>query len=203
MGVMEVIAQYFLCFLFYALCGWVLELIVGIIRHGKLEDRGVLGGPICPIYGVGMLIILLLLGNYPLHPVALFLLVALSTATFEYWISVLLEKLFGMRWWDYHRFKFNIEGRTCLESAALFGVLGSLAAYVWQPQMLGWLQKWPSDLLLGVAAVLGGLFLLDCVISLVVVLRLKNKIENRNTDQTAELKAYFWQWMRKKIRFWD
>ena len=44
-----------------------------------------------------------------------------------------MEKIFKMRWWDYYKFKFNINGRVCLEILALFGAFGLFVMYLGNP----------------------------------------------------------------------
>lgn len=47
--------------LIYGFLGWCGEVIFAALCHGKFVNRGFLGGPICPIYGFGMLIVLAVL----------------------------------------------------------------------------------------------------------------------------------------------
>ena len=48
-------------FLIYAFVGWCLEVIYAAVTLGKFVNRGFLAGPVCPIYGFGMVIIVLVL----------------------------------------------------------------------------------------------------------------------------------------------
>ena len=59
-----VFLKYFLVFLIYSFIGWMMEVILTLIREKKFVDRGFLLGPYCPIYGYGMLLIIFLLRNY-------------------------------------------------------------------------------------------------------------------------------------------
>lgn len=49
-------------FIIYAFLGWCSEVAFAAVNKGKFVNRGFLNGPVCPIYGVGMLIAL------PLEP---------------------------------------------------------------------------------------------------------------------------------------
>lgn len=42
-------------FLIYAFLGWVSEVAFAAVNQGKFVNRGFLNGPVCPIYGFGML----------------------------------------------------------------------------------------------------------------------------------------------------
>ena len=52
------------------------------------------------------------------NPVLTFLLGALLTSLVEYVTSYAMEKLFHMRWWDYSRYRFHLNGRVSLLSPA-------------------------------------------------------------------------------------
>ena len=45
-------------FLIYSCMGWCLEVIYAAATTGQLVNRGFLNGPVCPIYGFGMVIVL-------------------------------------------------------------------------------------------------------------------------------------------------
>ena len=48
-------------FLVYSCIGWCLEVVYAAVSTGQLVNRGFLNGPVCPIYGFGMIIVLFLL----------------------------------------------------------------------------------------------------------------------------------------------
>ena len=54
-----------LCLFFlYGCIGWAVEVAFAAITTRKLVNRGFLNGPICPIYGFGMVAMILLLGQF-------------------------------------------------------------------------------------------------------------------------------------------
>ena len=55
---MEKLVTYFLLLMIYSFLGWVMETIYVFILTKKFVNRGFLIGPICPIYGYGVLGIL-------------------------------------------------------------------------------------------------------------------------------------------------
>lgn len=119
------VEKYFFLLVTYSTIGWVYECIVESIRQKKIVNRGFLNGPYIPIYGFGALIDIIVLG-WCRDPVLLFLLSAFLCCTLEYITSVVMEKLFNARWWDYYDFKFNLNGRICLLGAFAFGTLSLL-----------------------------------------------------------------------------
>ena len=58
---------YFLLFLIYAFIGWCLEVVGKLITLKKFINRGFLIGPICPIYGVGAILITFLLKKFNIN----------------------------------------------------------------------------------------------------------------------------------------
>ena len=47
-------------FLIYSFAGWVIEVIFHVVVGGKIINRGFLNGPVCPVYGFGMISVLLI-----------------------------------------------------------------------------------------------------------------------------------------------
>lgn len=127
--------KYFFWLVTYSIIGWIYECIVESIRQKKIVNRGFLNGPYCPIYGFGALLDVLVLGRIE-NPVILFLCSAILTCTLEFFTSVIMEKLFHARWWDYYDFNFNIDGRICLLGAMAFGTLSILLVKLIHPFMM-------------------------------------------------------------------
>lgn len=115
------LAELILLFFIYACLGWCAEVAFAACKQGKFVNRGFLNGPLCPIYGFGVLIVALALrpvqGNLPLLFVGSFLL----TTLLEFVTGFVLEKLFHTRWWDYSRMPLNIGGYVCLLFSVLWG----------------------------------------------------------------------------------
>ena len=126
----------FLLFLMYSFTGWAIEVIGKLIEKGKFVNRGFLVGPYCPIYGVGCISMILLLNRYIKDPFTLFIMSILLFSFLEYFTSYFMEKIFKIRWWDYSRRKFNINGRICLETMIPFGLGGMLIMYIVNPFFL-------------------------------------------------------------------
>ena len=53
------ITQLFLYFIFYSFCGWIWETCYCSFCERHYVPRGFLYGPVCPIYGVGFLLMIL------------------------------------------------------------------------------------------------------------------------------------------------
>ena len=111
---------YFLLYLIYSIGGWLLEVSCKLVEKKKFINRGFLIGPYCPIYGTGAVIMTILLKKYIDDPITLFIMAMLTCSILEYITSYVMEKLFNARWWDYSTYRFNINGRICLETTIPF-----------------------------------------------------------------------------------
>ena len=126
------VSHLFLLFFTASFLGWIYECIYCTVKTTRWQNRGFLFGPVCPIYGFGVLGTFLLFsagsgmkGSLPAWP-AVFGVCALGSAILEYLTSFLLEKLFHARWWDYSKAPLNINGRICLPATCGFGAAGVL-----------------------------------------------------------------------------
>lgn len=117
----------FVMFIIFAFLGWMCEEVYCCSIEKKWVYRGMLFGPICPIYGFGGVLIAYAL--FPLREtwIPLFIASFVLTSVVEYFGSWVLEKVFHMKWWDYSHYKFNINGRVCLLNSSLFGLMGVVA----------------------------------------------------------------------------
>ncbi|MBR1779855.1 MAG: hypothetical protein IJ751_00430, partial [Oscillospiraceae bacterium] len=158
-------------FLIYAFLGWVVEVIYHAVTQGAVVNRGFLNGPLCPIYGVGMLGVLALSNSVtspsqePSLPL-LFLGGTLLATGVELLGGWALDKIFHAKWWDYSDRPFNLHGYICLQFSLIWGLAIVLVMRVLHPlvraQVTAWIPEkigWP---ILIVAYVL---FLADLVVT--------------------------------------
>ena len=112
-------------FLIYAFLGWCCEVAFAAVNKGKFVNRGFLNGPVCPIYGFGMLIVVTALWRLKGNLILLFLGSAALTTALEFVTGWVLEKFFHDKWWDYSDMPFNIKGYICLKFTVLWGLAAS------------------------------------------------------------------------------
>ena len=105
------LSNLFLYFILYSFLGWVMETCYCSIVERRLVARGFLYGPICPIYGGG--VTLMILFFTPLKQnLALFYVVAVVVMTsWEYFVAWVLEVTTHVKYWDYSNFRLNLKGR--------------------------------------------------------------------------------------------
>lgn len=109
-------------FTFYSFAGWCLEVLYYFKNEHKFVNRGFLYGPFCPIYGFGVLFLIIFLNNYKDNIFILFTLACFFTTVLEYITGFALEKIFKAKWWDYTDDPLNIHGRVCLLYSLLWGI---------------------------------------------------------------------------------
>lgn len=109
-------------FTIYAFLGWCAEVAYAYYKQKKFVNRGFLHGPVCPIYGFGVLLVVSQLKGVS-NILVLFLLSAVITSVLEYFTGFVLEYAFKCKWWDYTGKFLSIKGRICLEFSIIWGVI--------------------------------------------------------------------------------
>lgn len=117
-----------LCFFIYAILGWCVEVIYATVNSGKFVNRGFLNGPYCPIYGFGVLIVVLCLSPVSGSLIPLFFGSVVLTTMLELVTGFLLEKIFHAHWWDYSNEHFQLGGYICAKFSLLWVFSGAFAA---------------------------------------------------------------------------
>lgn len=139
--------SYIWYFLIYSCLGWCAEVAFAAVKTGKFINRGFLNGPVCPIYGFGVCLVVFCLTPVADNILFLFLGSVVLTSAIEYFTGYVLEKVYHQHWWDYSKRPFNFRGYICLQFSLLWGVACVLilkllhpAVYklvAWIPGLLG------------------------------------------------------------------
>ncbi len=134
-------------YFFYSSLGWFVESVYCSLAAKKWINRGFLTGPLCPIYGAGAIVFIVCLTKlketpFPIHifgaefsitPFLVFLAGFILADLVEFITSLIMEKLFHARWWDYSEKPFNIQGRICLQHTIYWGIASIVFLYIIQP----------------------------------------------------------------------
>ena len=137
----DIIRNILLLFIFFAVCGWIYEVIWTYFDDGVWTNRGFLFGPWLPVYGFGGMLVYgifhkqikkpIYIGKLNIRFLLLFVYICLITTVVELGATYIIE-LFGMPFtvlWDYRDHFMNFQGRICLDASARFGVLGLMIIY--------------------------------------------------------------------------
>lgn len=189
MFTLENLATWFLIFMIYSFAGWLMEVVISIIKRHKLINRGFLIGPICPIYGTGALFISFVLSGTE-NPFVIFCVSMVGSALIEYLASWIMEQLFRVRWWDYTDKPFNVNGRICLESIVAFGLFGILVIKFVTPFLLHTLGLLPLWILYLVAGCLLAWMIFDIALSLWLIVGVRVTVGTVQRDATDEISTH-------------
>ena len=124
---------YALLFFATAFTGWLWEVLLYLATARTFVNRGVNQGPYLPIYGIGSIILFLLLHRMRKKPFRVFILSAILCTVLEYIAGACLEWKWNIRWWDYTGRLLHLNGYVCLMSAVCFGLGGVLLICLFQP----------------------------------------------------------------------
>lgn len=163
-------------FAIYSFAGWCGEVVFATVRHGKFVNRGMLHGAYCPIYGFGLITVIVCLTPIKDSWLLLFVGSAVLTTVLEFITGFVLDKLFGRRWWDYSDKKFNIGGYICPQFTVMWGLACLLIMKVVQPAIafavgLIWKPVGIAALCLFYAAIIT-----DVILTFPEVKKLRNEI---------------------------
>lgn len=152
-----------LIFFSFAVVGWLWEVCFGMVEHGLFINRGTMAGPWLPMYGVGGLLTIFALQKWRSNVLLTFFLSILLCGTLEYITGALLERFWGLRWWDYTGYLLNLNGRICVEGLIVFGLAGCFGIYVLGPILDNLFQKVPRRVKVVSCVILVTLFVADLV----------------------------------------
>lgn len=114
----------FLYFIIYSVMGYLLETVYAYVRcHRYMVKRTMLHLPMCPVYGVGAVAMLLLPQEMKLSPSLMFCGGFFVCSLVEYVYALVSERVFGVRWWDYSQMRGNIQGRICPAYSLAWGLV--------------------------------------------------------------------------------
>lgn len=205
----KTICIYILFFFVYSFLGWCLEVICKLITEKRFINRGILIGPICPIYGYGVLIMALFFRKYLNDPITLFILIIVSCSILEYFTSYFLEKVYHTRWWDYSTKKFNINGRICLETMIPFGILGLLIMNYMNPIVFNLLNILPKYLIYILSTIFLITYIIDNIISCKIIYniqKLSKEIQSKQIikkDDTERITRLVRKQIEKSMKLLD
>lgn len=133
-------------FLVSALLGDVIETLYCYAVGGTWMSRSsVLYGPFSIVWGIGAVVLTLLLSRFAHKPDRyIFLIGALIGGVYEYGCSLFTEIVLGSVFWDYSWMPFNIGGRTNLLYMGFWGILSVVWIKFIYPKMSHCIEKLPA-----------------------------------------------------------
>lgn len=163
-------------FLIYAFLGWCLEVAYKAVTVGTFVNRGFLNGPVCPIYGTGMVLIILALTPIADKRWMLFLGSVVVCSAIEWLVGFVLEKAFHAKWWDYSDVPFNLNGYICLKFSLYWGLAGLFVMEIVHPSIAWMVGKIPHTFGLIAGCVLVAVMAGDATLTINTILKLNKEL---------------------------
>lgn len=177
----------FYYFVLYAFGGWCAEVIYAFYKEHRFVNRGFLYGPLCPMYGFGALILIVILKPAHNNLLLFFILAFILISVLEYFTGFLLEKAFKTTWWDYSEDFLNIKGRVCLLFSIIWGVGSVIFIKFVHPFVNNYVKFVSTKAGILILNVLFLVIITDFIATLVSIVRL-NTLLNQIYDVYTEFK---------------
>ena len=153
-----------------------MEVVFCTVRTGKLVNRGFLNGPVCPIYGFGMTLVLAVLGRFSDNIALLFLGGMVLTSALELVGGWALKKFFHTTWWDYSEKPFNIGGYICLQFSLAWGVCVVLAVRFLHRVVHMFVRWIPFPVGVVLIGIIMAYFLTDAIVTVLAICRINRSL---------------------------
>ena len=173
---MEQLYTWLWIFFLYAFLGWCCEVVFAAVKTGKFVNRGFLLGPVCPIYGMGVALVLWALLPLEHNLPVLYFGSVLITSALEFLLGWISEKLLHQRLWDYSDMPFNLCGHICLAFSLVWGFACLLVVRIFHPVLMGLVALIPHTLGWILLALFSAAFLTDLVLTLIAALKLPKQV---------------------------
>lgn len=167
-------------FMIYAVIGWCAEVSYAALDTGKFVNRGFLNGPYCPIYGCGVLLVIVALTPLKKNLLILYFGSVVLTSVIEFITGYLLEKVFHNKWWDYSDKPYNIKGYICLKFSLFWGFACTFIVLIIHPIIYGVLKIVPFIIGMILLCVILGFFVIDCGITVATILKFNQRLKMLN-----------------------
>ncbi len=183
-------------FMIYSVIGWMIEVCYQAVTRGEVINRGFLNGPLCPVYGSGVIMVLMvvdLCGFWfgfetnlsEASTILLFIIGIIFATLIELIAGFLLDRIFHARWWDYRDRRFNLNGYICLEFSIYWGLGIAFVLRVIQPVFEGIVDMIPVNIGIIILIVCYIVFTIDIIITVLTVLKLNKQLSKMRDMELA------------------
>ena len=130
------VAELVWLFVIGCLIGYVLETTFHFFKNGEwINKQGLLYGPFKPIYGFGLIFIVLVMNRFREKKFwQKFIIGVILGSAFEYFGSLFQEYIFGTSTWNYSHFNLNVGGRIYLPYCLAWGVISVFCINILYPK---------------------------------------------------------------------
>lgn len=193
-------------FFVYSFVGWVIETAWVMIHKKHFVNRGIINGPLCVVYGFGMVILSVVFWELQNSWFFLFIGCAMVATFLEWLTGHFLEHITHRRWWDYSGLKWNLEGYISLWFSVLWGILAViglkytngmfLKVFNWLPTVAG------RILVLALLTVL----IIDCIGTFAAIFHIKKQMPNVESfngkilNTTHKIESWIFKMVEQRVK---
>lgn len=164
-------------FIIYAFIGWCTEVAYAALEKGVFVNRGFLNGPYCPIYGCGVLTVVVILTPLKGNLLILYLGSFFLTSILEFITGFVLERAFHNKWWDYTDKPFNIMGYVCLKFSILWGFACTFIMLILHPIIYKIIQIIPHIFGILLLIVIMTAFAVDMIVTISSIIKFNKNLK--------------------------
>ena len=158
-------------FWFYSFMGCWLEKVFAYLTRSPHQIRKCfLLQPLCPVYGLSMVVVFLLPPDTTDTILHLAFFGGLCATAVEYMTHFIYEKTMGVMFWDYSNTKMDLNRRICMPFSVAWGILTVLA--VW------YVQPWVNGIIAGIPPILDYIVVLLLIVDSFFSVRVLRKFHN-------------------------
>ena len=154
---------WFWYFTLYSFLGFLLEVAYARFTRGRPDRKCLLVLPLCPVYGLGALAILLVARWFP-SPFWIFALGGSAATAVEYGTAFFYEEVLRVSFWDYRDLPGSLHGRVCPAFSLAWGLLALGLVYGVHPLLAPLPQAIPAPVSALAAVTVGADLLLSSLL---------------------------------------
>lgn len=168
---------FILYFFTYGFLGWCTEVAYATVKQRRFVNRGFLNGPICPIYGIGVGVVVQFLTPVEDNLILLYVTSTLLVTVIEGLTGLFMDRIFHHKWWDYSNQPWNIGGYVCLMFSFIWGAACVMIVKVIHPLLHKGLSLIPAIVGVLLIIVLGTVLSADLYVTASGILKLNRRLE--------------------------
>ncbi|MDE6939191.1 MAG: hypothetical protein K2P28_13645 [Lachnospiraceae bacterium] len=169
---------YFIFYFFrFGFLGGCTEVVFATVKQRRFVNRGFLNGPICPVYGVGVGMVVILLESAEMTIVPLYVVSTVLVTAIEGITGYLMDRMFHHKWWDYSNQPLNIGGYVCLLFSLAWGVACVIMVRIIHPVVNRGVEWIPVVLGSILVSILGAVVFVDLCATVSGIMKLNKKLD--------------------------
>lgn len=180
---MNLLVEILWVFIIFSFLGWLFKFTVNLIKKRKLTNPGFITLPFLPSYGIGMTVIFVLFSNVK-NDFIVFFASAIFLTFYKYLLARFFERSFGFKWNNYSKKSFTLNGYVSIWEPFLYGIIAFLTINFAVEPLSSLLSLIPFWLAILIPAIIAGMIIADCCISVFTVINLRRNLKKMSDIST-------------------